>query len=182
MLIYPADAAVTAPPVTPTAAPTPEPTPTPEPVVEDPAVCAQMAWDALFTYDGHEAPVRVLGLFTEEGGPGDALYQAMLEAGKLMPKGAYYANAGEDAEGWAAAALQAVPVGLLDSIYAETPELALAAYGALRKAARNDAVEVICAGVTEDVLAAMREDHFCMGAAAGAYENQITVVYAKDIA
>ena len=195
----------------PTLAPTPTPTPvpTPTPLTEDPAECAAMAWDALFTYPAHEAPIRVLALLDAPGSPGDCIFQEMVQDGKLQPKGVYYANlppetpapSGSPPEGetpapeetpagtpalpldpgtWTAQALDGVPVGLLDSIYAETHQLAMDAYRALRAANRNDAVEVICAGITQEVLDAMAEDHFSMGAAAGLYENQIRVVYAEE--
>lgn len=189
--------------------PTPIPVPTPTPLAEDPAECAAMAWDALFSYPSHEAPIRVLVLLDTPGSPGDVIFQEMVQAGKLQPKGVYYANLppatsapsesptdGEtptpeetpeqtqalplDAGTWTTQALDGVTVGLLDSIYAENPQLALEAYRALRAANRNDAVEVICAGVTQEVLDAMAEDHFSMGAAAGLYENQIQVVYAEE--
>lgn len=191
----------------PTLAPTPTPTPvpTPTPLTEDPAECAAMAWEALFSYPSHEAPIRVLALLDAPGSPGDCIFQEMVQDGKLQPKGVYYANLppetpapsespaeGEtpmpaetpalplDAGAWTAQALDGVPVGLLDSIYGETPQLAMEAYRALRAANRNDAVEVICAGITQEVLDAMAEDHFSMGAAAGLYENQIRVVYAEE--
>ena len=200
-------ALVQTPSPTPMLAPTPTPTPapTPTPLVEDPAECAAMAWDALFTYPAHEAPIRVLALLNTPGSPGDVIFQEMVQAGKLQPKGVYYANLppatpapsespseGEipmpaetpalplDAGAWTAQALDGVPVGLLDSIYGETPQLAMEAYRALRAANRNDAVEVICAGITQEILDAMVEDHFSMGAAAGLYENQIRVVYAEE--
>ena len=168
------------------------PTPLPTPMPEDPALCAELAWEALFTYPSHEAPVRVISLLTEPGSPGDVRRAAMIREGKLMDKGVYYSKspisstssetvqAPPDPAEWTAQALDSVPVGLLDSIYAETPALALAAYDALREAGRNDAVEVICAGITVDVLAAMLEDHFSMGAAAGVYENEMRVVYADE--
>ena len=197
-------ALVQTPSPTPTLAPTPTPTPapTPTPLVEDPAECAAMAWDALFTYPAHEAPIRVLALLDTPGSPGDVIFQEMVQAGKLQPKGVYYDNLppapsespseGEtpmpaetpalplDPGTWTAQALDGVTVGLLDSIYAETPQLAMDAYRALRAANRNDAVEVICAGITQEILDAMVEDHFSMGAAAGLYENQIRVVYAEE--
>lgn len=161
--------------------PAPSPAPVPAPVAEDPAQWAEIAWETLFAYPAHEAPVRVLALFKEADSPGDALYQRMLTEGKLMAKGAYYANADGSPKNWTQKALKGVSIGLLDSIYAETPELALAAYEALREAGRNDSVEVICAGITEDVMAAMKKDRFSMGAAAGVYQNQIQVIYAEDL-
>lgn len=204
-------ALVQTPSPTPMLAPTPTPTPapTPTPLVEDPAECAAMAWDALFSYPSHEAPIRVLALLDAPGSPGDCIFQEMVQDGKLQPKGVYYANLppetpapsespaegetpmpAETPEGtptlpldpgtWTAQALDGVTVGLLDSIYAEAPQLAMDAYRALRAANRNDAVEVICAGITQEILDAMVEDHFSMGAAAGLYENQIRVVYAEE--
>lgn len=200
-------ALVQTPSPTPMLAPTPTPTPapTPTPLVEDPAECAAMAWEALFSYPSHEAPIRVLALLDAPGSPGDCIFQEMVQDGKLQPKGVYYANLPPEtpapsespAEGetpmpaetptlpldpgtWTAQALDGVTVGLLDSIYAETPQLAMDAYRALRAANRNDAVEVICAGITQEILDAMVEDHFSMGAAAGLYENQIRVVYAEE--
>lgn len=204
-------ALVQTPSPTPMLAPTPTPTPapTPTPLVEDPAECAAMAWEALFSYPSHEAPIRVLALLDAPGSPGDCIFQEMVQDGKLQPKGVYYANLPPEtpapsespAEGetpapeetpegtpalpldpgtWTAQALEGVTVGLLDSIYGETPQLAMEAYRALRAANRNDAVEVICAGITQEVLDAMAEDHFSMGAAAGLYENQIRVVYAEE--
>ena len=197
-------ALVQTPSPTPMLAPTPTPTPapTPTPLVEDPAECAAMAWEALFSYPSHEAPIRVLALLDAPGSPGDVIFQEMVQAGKLQPKGVYYDNLppapsespseGEipmpaetptlplDPGTWTAQALDGVTVGLLDSIYGETPQLAMDAYRALRAANRNDAVEVICAGITQEILDAMAEDHFSMGAAAGLYENQIRVVYAEE--
>ena len=64
----------------------------PEEMTEDPAECAAMAWDALFTYPAHEAPIRVLALLDTPGSPGDVIFQEMVQAGKLQPKGVYYAN------------------------------------------------------------------------------------------
>lgn len=156
------------------------PMPTPPPIEEDPAQNVRLAWEALFTYTAHEAPVRVLALLTNEGSPGDVLFQNMLQEGKLMNRGAFYSDSGEGPKAWVAEALLGVPVGLLDSIYAETPALAMAAYEALREAGRNDSVEVISAGITEEVIFAMQEDHFAMGAAAGIYENELRVVYSWE--
>lgn len=206
-----------APSPTPSPSPPPRPTPvpTPTPLAEDPAANARMAWEALFTYPSHEAPIRVLALLDAPGSTGDTIYLQMLQEGMLQSKGVYYAQlpspapvaatSQPDAEGsgeppeeeppleeeslpqaprdpveWTAQALAGIPVGLLDSIYAETPDLALAAYEALRAAERNDAVEVICAGITPEIIDAMRQDHFSMGAAAGVYENEERVVYSEE--
>ena len=68
-----------------------------------------------------------------------------------------------DPGAWTAQALDGVPVGLLDSIYGETPQLAMEAYRALRAANRNDAVEVICAGITQEILDAWWKTTFPWG-------------------
>ncbi len=122
--------------------------------------------DALLAYSGHEAPVRVLGLFTGKDSEAAGLYRDMEDEGKLYSRGEF-GGASQEAGEWTLETLGDIPVGLLDSIYCETPELAMAAFQALQEADRSGAVEVICCGVTGDVLSAMLEDHFLMGGAVG---------------
>lgn len=75
-------------------------------------------------------------------------------------------------EKWTERALAEIPVGLLDTIYAENAELAKAAYAALKAANRNDSVEVICAELTEELVSLMIEDHWLMGACVGVNMNE----------
>lgn len=125
------------------------------------------ALETMFAYPSHEAPVRILGLFS--GGTSEAAvgYDEMEKAGKLQSKGIYVESDGIAAESWLAETLPGIGVGVLDTIFAETPELAEQGFSALKKAARNDAVEICAAGLTDMQLDAMLEDHFLMGSAVG---------------
>lgn len=127
------------------------------------------AWDALYSYPTHSSPIRLLTLTEGEDGPSREIFQEMLEAGKLQDKGSYIRSINEQTpEEWMTEALGSVAVGLLDTIYAETEELAIAAYDALKAAERNDSVEVICPVMTDKLIELMVEDHWSMGICVGA--------------
>ena len=125
----------------------------------------ELSFDALMNYSGHEAPVRVIGIFENENSPAFAQYNAMIAEGKLQSRGVFFA--GENCKEEFSARLDEIVPGLLDSVYAENEELALLAFDTLKEAERNDAVEVIVPVLSDAVLAAMQEEHFLMGAGAG---------------
>lgn len=132
----------------------------------DAAVSA--AWDALYTYPSHCAPIRILTLTQVGAGLSREIFDIMLAEGKLQDKGNYIqSQSQQDAEEWVAERLAEIPVGLLDTIYADTEELAIAAYNALRAADRNDSVEVICPVLTDTLIQLMVEDHWSMGVCVG---------------
>ena len=79
-----------------------------------------------------------------------------------MEKG-LYTGGPEGAQSWTQEALDGIMPGLLDTIYAENPEYAKAAYAALKNADRNDSVEVICAGLDPQIIGDMIENHWLMG-------------------
>ncbi len=134
---------------------------------------AAAAWEMLYSYPSHCSPVRALSLFASDNGAGYMIQQEMTAEGKLQDKGTYFHGAGMGTpEKWTEKALEEIPVGLLDTIYAENAELAVAAYEALRTADRNDSVEVICAELTEELVSLMIEDHWLMGACAGVNMNE----------
>lgn len=138
-------------------------------VVVSREAAAQAAWDALYTYPTHSTPIRLLTLLQSAAGPSYALYEQLLGEGKLQGKGLYIADAEELSPGeWTTATLEGIPVGLLDTIYAETAELAEEAVAALRAQERNDSVEVICPELSPELVQLMIEDHWSMGAAVGA--------------
>ncbi|MBR0025760.1 MAG: hypothetical protein IJP37_01235 [Clostridia bacterium] len=125
----------------------------------------ELAFDALMNYSGHEAPVRVIGIFTDENSPAFAQYNTMIAEGKLQSRGVIFA--GETCKEELSARLDEIVPGLLDSIYAEEETLALLAYDVLKEAQRGDAVEVIVPVLSDAILAAMKEEHFLMGAGVG---------------
>ncbi len=146
-------------------------------VSQDQVVTA--AWQALYEYPTHDAPVRLLTL-TEASSVGEGVYADWLQAGKLMDKG-LYTDGIKGAQSWTEETLDGIVPGLLDTIYAENPEYAKAAYAALKKANRNDSVEVICAGLTPQIMECMIEDHWLMGAAVG-YNEHAGGALAADMA
>ena len=137
-------------------------------ILLDPEDAVTLSLSTLADYPGHDTPVRALGLFTGEESAAFAGYRQMEADGKLYSRGAFYGSEDILYADWLTKKLAEIPAGLLDTIYAEDAELALIAYDALKQAQRGDAVEVICCGITEDVIFAMQEEHFLMGAAAGA--------------
>lgn len=110
----------------------------------------------------------MLALFSDEAGLSKEIFDAMLAEGKLQDKGTYIEGVSEQtAEEWAAEMLENITVGLLDTIYAETEDLAVAAYNALTAAERNDSVEVICPVLSEKLIELMVQDHWSMGVCVG---------------
>ncbi|MBR5291641.1 MAG: hypothetical protein IKU32_01860 [Clostridia bacterium] len=137
-------------------------------VAVDNDAAVRAAWDALYSYPSHCAPIRILTLTESGAGLSRELFDIMLAEGKLQDKGNYIESQSQQAaEEWVAERLSNIPVGLLDTIYADTEELAVAAYNALRAAERNDSVEVICPVLTENLIALMAEDHWSMGVCVG---------------
>ena len=137
-------------------------------VTVDGSAAVQAAWDALYAYPTHSTPVRMFMLCEDAEGYAKECFDAMVLEGRLQDKGCYVqAGAEQTAEEWVAERLDDITVGLLDTIYAETEELAIAAYNALRAAERNDSVEVICPVLSEKLIELMMEDHWSMGVCVG---------------
>lgn len=137
-------------------------------VTVDNDAAVRAAWDALYTYPTHSTPIRLLALTESGAGLSREMFYTMIAEGKLQDKGSYIASQNEQPpEEWVAQRLADIPVGLLDTIYADTEELAIAAYNALRAAERNDSVEVICPVLSERLIGMMVEDHWSMGVCVG---------------
>ena len=142
-------------------------------VTVDDDAAVRAAWDALYNYPSHSTPIRLLTLTAGGEGLSREMFDTMLAEGKLQDKGNYIESQSEQPpEEWVAQRLEAIPVGLLDTIYADTEELAIAAYNALRAAERNDSVEVICPVLTEKLIGLMVEDHWSMGVCVGVSMKQ----------
>lgn len=133
----------------------------------------QAAWDALYTYPAHSTPIRILALTETGAGLSRETFDIMVAEGKLQDKGNYIrSQSQQDPEEWVAERLEDITVGLLDTIYADSEELAIAAYNALRAAERNDSVEVICPVLSEKLISLMVEDHWSMGVCVGVSKKQ----------
>lgn len=137
-------------------------------VTIDERAAVEAAWEALYTYPAHSTPIRLLTLTEGGASLSREIFESMLSQGKLQDKGSYIGSRTEQDPGeWVSERLQDIPVGLLDTIYAETEELAVVAYNALRDVERNDSVEVICPVLSEKLIALMVEDHWSMGVCVG---------------
>lgn len=126
---------------------------------------ARLALDAALAYPPHDTPVRMLGLFSDKSSDAYAAFQAAAKDGRVFRKDAFTGDSVE-ADAWMQKKLAAYYPGMLDCIYAETPELALAAHAALHHAGRDD-VELFTAAVSDALLSAMRDDALLLPMAAG---------------
>lgn len=129
--------------------------------VPEGAVCVCVARDAgaeaavldlAIAYPPHDTPVRLLGLFTSRESAACAAWQAAVDEGRVFVKGAYYGSEAEaSAADWMAGRLEDYYEGMVDGVYAETAELAVAAAQALLAAGRSD-MEVFCTGSSDALL------------------------------
>ena len=97
------------------------------------------ALDVALNYPPHDAPVRMLALFTEKGSTGHEAFFAAVEEGKILPKGTFYAGKKpQRAKEFVEEQLDEYVEGTIDAVYAETLPLALAALMALTEHGRTD--------------------------------------------
>lgn len=115
----------------------------------------ETAIDATLSYPPHDAPVRLILLFESGESPAKLAFDQKYDEGWVFPKAVYTASGAEqDAGAWLTGVLDSYVEGMVDAVFAETPELAAAAGDALFALGRAD-MEVFCPGVTPDVLARM---------------------------
>ncbi len=101
----------------------------------------------------HLAPVRMLGLFASKDGNAYGIWQKAVEDGFVMERGVLTPesdNIAAEVNDWLTGKLKGLYPGMLDCIYAETGELAVAAANALLGLGRAD-TEIFAAGTDGDV-------------------------------
>ena len=97
------------------------------------------------SYPPHETPVRMLGLFTSKDSAAYKAWQSEIKAGRVYARASYVADDADKKPGvWLSERLDGLYPGMLDAIYAETGELAVAALDALLSRSRSD-VDVFAA-------------------------------------
>lgn len=121
----------------------------------DGSYCPLYALEAALAYPPHEAPVRLLGLFSDPKGDAYALWQAASDGGRVFDKASYFLSDKQSAADWMTEQLGAFYPGMLDGVYAETSALAVAAVDALAASGRTD-MEVFCAAADSFALISMR--------------------------
>ena len=113
---------------------------------------AKLALDEAIAYPPHLAPVRIIGLFTSQTSPPYTLWSEQKTAAQVFAKEEFFVDASETVlADWLNEALTRYYPGMLDAIYAETGELAIAAADVLASLGRSD-VEVFSAGSDANVL------------------------------
>ena len=106
---------------------------------------AQVALSSAIAYPPHLAPVRMIGLFTSQASAAYALYSGEKATGQVFSKEEFFADASDVVlTDWLNEVFSRYYPGMLDAVYAETGELALAAADTLASLGRSD-LEVFCA-------------------------------------
>jgi hypothetical protein len=107
----------------------------------------QIALDCAVAYPPHLTPVRMIGLFTDHTSRAYALWAEAGANGTVFIKREFFALESEESlAGWMTDVFARYFPGMLDAVYAETGELAVAAADKLASLGRTD-VEVFSAGI-----------------------------------
>lgn len=116
---------------------------------------AEKALDLALSYEHHDAPVRLVGLFTSEESPAFRAFSKGIEDGKVFRKGVYVEGVTKTPlTEWVMERVAGLSSGTLDGIYAETAEGAVAAARAIQTAGL-DGAEVYSAEVNDELLSEM---------------------------
>ncbi|MBA4348042.1 MAG: hypothetical protein C0413_04240 [Clostridiales bacterium] len=113
---------------------------------------AKLVLENAIAYPPHLAPVRMIGLFTSDASPVYTLWTEQKTAAQVFSKDEFFVSSTElPLADWLREAFTRYYPGMLDAVFAETGELAIAAADALASLGRDD-VEVFSAGTDADVL------------------------------
>lgn len=109
-------------------------------LVYDASGAAEDALERAIAYPPHETPVRLIGLFSSETSPGYTAWKAAAAKGRIFPKTEFFLDDLEmqAASVWFAERLDEFYPGMIDAVYAETGDLAIAAVHQLRGRTRED--------------------------------------------
>lgn len=169
-----------------------------------PAEALQLALD----YPPHLAPVRMLGLFANEDSPAADIWEKAVEDGLILDRGAFVLKQQEPKESsekidqkeldpnkidqeqentvevqvnqWLTAAMKRLYPGMLDCVYAETGELAVAAANTLLALGRTDA-EIFSAGADGDVRAYLDQHPSIVANAVGMDVEEAARISAESV-
>jgi len=107
------------------------------------SVSAAEMLERLLAFPPHDTPVRLFGLFVEEGSAAHRAWMTNVEAGKIFAKATYFADGEKALEDWVESILDAWVVGTIDGVFCETVEVAGAFVRGLAARERVD-MEVFC--------------------------------------
>ena len=130
---------------------------------------AQVALESAIAYPPHLAPVRMVGLFSGEGSAAFTAWSLAKANGQVFAKREFFADLPDAVlTDWLNEAFSQLSPGMLDAVYAETGELAIAATQTLASLGRDD-LEVFCAGDCAQVKSKLSPILVCV---AGANEQE----------
>lgn len=120
-------------------------------LVYDASGAAEDTLERAIAYPPHETPVRLIGLFSSEASPGYTAWKAAVAKGRIFSKAEFFLDDLEmqAASVWFAERLDEFYPGMIDGVFAETGELAIAAVHQLRGRVRED-MEVFSASSDAD--------------------------------
>ncbi|MDR1619223.1 MAG: hypothetical protein LBS18_00950 [Clostridiales bacterium] len=105
----------------------------------EPGDLVELAMRVMLAYPPHDTPVRLLGMFREEGSAAERAYQDNVAQGKIFSRGEYYGADGEDAAKFLRDQLDVWVEGMLDAIFVEELTTAKIALDVLAAQNRADA-------------------------------------------
>ncbi len=143
---------------------------------------ATLALEVALSYPPHDTPVRLIALLNEGDSPAAKAFNKGIKDGKILPKAVYNsAESKQSVDDFLRKQLTRYVEGMIDAIYCENLELALAALKALNEQNRSD-MEVFC--VPDGALSKQRSnyDKWTFPAAMGADLYEAGTQAAEDIA
>jgi len=118
----------------------------------DASSAPKLALESALAYPPHLAPVRLIGLFSDETSSVYTLWSEQKASGLIFAKEEFFAATSEiPLSDWLNEALARYFPGMLDAVFAESGELAIAAADVLASLGRDD-IEVFSAGSDANVL------------------------------
>ncbi len=115
-----------------------------------PAGAAGLALDCAVAYPPHLSPVRMIGLFSGQDSAAYALWKTESENGAIFAKREFFAQESEETLSvWLTDVFSRYFPGMLDAVFAENGELAVAAAEKIASLGRSD-IEVFSAGTDAD--------------------------------
>ena len=117
---------------------------------------AEESMETAIAYPPHDTPVRMFGVFESAESEAAKVWNAAVEAGRVLDKGTYLTGEGA-LEAWFADCLAAFFPGMVDAVFVETPAQATVLAKAMQTADRDD-FEIFTVGADDALKKLMAEN------------------------
>jgi len=131
----------------------------------DGGIPAENIFESIINFDGHDTPVRVIGVYAADG-EGAAVAERLAGEGKLLIRKSFTEGGEQTVEDFAAEVVGRYYPGMVEAVYVDNAELAMAVYNAFAAAGRTD-FKIFCAEITPELRSIMAENKESIPAAAG---------------